>query len=89
MITRLIAETLTPIVTKSRVIRVRGARGIVSNRPYLELEITEASLEQLYVRALREIIEGIRTLSDESISKSGKKEELIERIMTSPQKEII
>jgi len=38
MITRLIAETLTPIVTKSRVFRVQGARGIISNRPYLELE---------------------------------------------------
>lgn len=37
MITRLIAETLTPIVAKSRVFRVRGARGIVSNRPHVEL----------------------------------------------------
>ena len=37
MITRLIAETLTPIVTKSRFIRVRGIRGVVSNRPYLDL----------------------------------------------------
>jgi hypothetical protein len=51
-------------------------------------EITEASLEQLSVRALREIIEGIRALSDEPISKSGKKEELIQRILTSPQKDL-
>lgn len=38
MIVRLIAETLTPIVAKSRFLRVRGTRGVVSNRPYLELE---------------------------------------------------
>ena len=36
MIVRLIAETLTPIVAKSRFLRVRGARGVVSNRPYLD-----------------------------------------------------
>lgn len=38
MIVRLIAETLTPIVAKSRFLRVCGARGIVSNRPYLDLK---------------------------------------------------
>ena len=38
MITRLIAETLTPIVSKSRFLKLPGARGVVSNRPYLELE---------------------------------------------------
>ena len=38
MIVRLIAETLTPIVAKSRFIRVRGARGVVSNHPYLDLK---------------------------------------------------
>ncbi len=37
MIIRLIAETLTPIVKKSRFLRVQGAHGVVSNRPYLEL----------------------------------------------------
>lgn len=38
MIVRLIAEPLTPIVAKSRFIRVRGARGVVSNHPYLDLK---------------------------------------------------
>ena len=38
MIVRLIAETLTPIVAKSRFLRVCGARGIVSNCPYLDLK---------------------------------------------------
>jgi len=46
------------------------------------------TLEQLSVRALREIIEGIRSLSDEPISKSGKKYELIQRILTSDQKDL-
>jgi len=38
MIVRLIAETVTPIVNKSRFLRVRGARTIISNHPYLNLE---------------------------------------------------
>ena len=38
MIVRLIAETLTPIVTKSRFLKVCGAKGVVSNKPYLDLE---------------------------------------------------
>lgn len=37
MIVRLIAETVTPVVAKSRFLSVRGARGMVSNRPYLDL----------------------------------------------------
>ena len=40
MIVRLIAETLTPIVTRSRsrFFKVDGAQGVISNRPYLEQE---------------------------------------------------
>ncbi|MFQ5821956.1 MAG: hypothetical protein ACE5I5_18360 [Candidatus Heimdallarchaeota archaeon] len=38
MIVRLIAETLTPIVAKSRFLRVHGAQGVVSNHPYLDLK---------------------------------------------------
>ena len=38
MIVRLIAATITPIVSKSRFLRVRGARAMVSNQPYLELQ---------------------------------------------------
>lgn len=40
MIVRLIAKTLTPIVTKSRsrFLKIRRAWGVVSNRPYLDLE---------------------------------------------------
>lgn len=37
MIVRLIAESLTPIVAKSRFLRVHGARGVVSSHPYLDL----------------------------------------------------
>jgi len=38
MITRLIAETLTPIVSKSRFLKLPGACRVVSNHPYLELD---------------------------------------------------
>lgn len=35
---RLIAATITPIVSKSRFLHVRGARAVVSNQPHLELQ---------------------------------------------------
>ena len=38
MIVRLIAKILTPIVSKSRILKIHGARGIISNRPYIEQE---------------------------------------------------
>jgi len=38
MIVRNIAETLIPLVAKSRFLWVRGARGVVSNHPYLDLK---------------------------------------------------
>ena len=38
MIVRLIAETLTPIVAKSRFIKWHRAQGVISNRPYHDLE---------------------------------------------------
>lgn len=38
MIVRLIAETVTPVVAKSRFLKLSGARAVVSNRPYLERE---------------------------------------------------
>lgn len=38
MITRLIAETLTPIVSKSRFLKLSKARAVVSNHPYLDLD---------------------------------------------------
>jgi len=39
MIVRLIAKTLTPIVSKSRILKVRGTRAVVSNRPYLDFRL--------------------------------------------------
>ncbi|MFQ5818367.1 MAG: hypothetical protein ACE5I5_00010 [Candidatus Heimdallarchaeota archaeon] len=38
MIVRLIAETLTPIVAKSRFLRIHGAQGVISNRHYFDLK---------------------------------------------------
>lgn len=50
--------------------------------------ITEETLAQLPVKALRELVECIHTVSADKLSKSGKKMELIRRIMASPHKEV-
>lgn len=49
-------------------------------------EVTEATLKRLPVKILREILEGIHAISGAKVSKSGKKTELIHRILTTPHK---
>lgn len=44
MIVRIIAETLTTIVAKSRFLRLCGAQGIISNRPSINLEAPTRNL---------------------------------------------
>lgn len=38
MITRLIAKTITPIVSKSGFLKLSEARGVISNRPYWDYQ---------------------------------------------------
>jgi len=51
-------------------------------------EITESTLTPLSVKELRVILDAIRALSADIVSKSGRKADLIQRILTSPTKEL-
>lgn len=53
----------------------------------LARKVTEETLSQLPVKVLRELVVGIQALSTEKLSKSGKKIDLIKRIVTSRYKE--
>ncbi|MFQ6124608.1 MAG: hypothetical protein ACE5R6_08400 [Candidatus Heimdallarchaeota archaeon] len=50
-------------------------------------KITEGTLGQLPVKALREIIDELQTVSGEGVSKSGTKTEMIQRILASQHKD--
>jgi len=54
----------------------------------LAKEITGETLARLTVKTLRELLGIIREVSEEKLSKSGTKTELIKRILTSPHKDV-
>jgi hypothetical protein len=54
----------------------------------LSREITESTLTPLSVKELRAILDAIRALSADNVSKSGRKADLITRILTSTTKEL-
>lgn len=54
----------------------------------LAQEISEATLSQLAVKNLRAILDAIRSVSGEKVAKSGRKAELVQRILASPYKDL-
>ncbi|MFQ5818368.1 MAG: hypothetical protein ACE5I5_00015 [Candidatus Heimdallarchaeota archaeon] len=61
-----------------------------SENPFAALakKITTETLGKLPVKALRVLLEGIQIVSGNKVSKSGKKAVLIQRILTSPHREL-
>ena len=51
-------------------------------------QITQETLGKLPIKTLRALLEGIQAISEGKVRKSGKKTELVQRILTSPHKEL-